>query len=301
MRPLVGKTALVTGAARGIGRAVALRLASKRVRLMLIDRDPVALRQAARAVDAAGGEAHAIVADVADDDALESVVAEAIDRWAGVDILVNNAGIAYYGPTHEIPPDRAESLLAINLRAPMRLTGLLLPAMLARPESHVLNVCSVLGLTALPKASLYCATKHGMVGFGAALRGEYGRRGLGVTTLCPGFVRTELFAPKAANAAGDSLPAPPRLLCVGVERVAAAAVRGIERNRRLVVVDPVGRVVRGLLGLTPGLIDRLQSLGRSRRVAEKHAELAALDPDLETALRVKVGSMGREARRSAAA
>ncbi|MEQ8847824.1 SDR family NAD(P)-dependent oxidoreductase [Botrimarina sp.] len=282
MRPLTGKTALVTGAARGIGRAIALRLADKGVRLALADRDVAGLARVRSAVEARGARAVVLPCDLAHADAVERLADDLLRRWAGVDLLVNNAGVAYHGATDRCPLDRQERLVAVNLLAPMRLTSRLLPALLARPEAHVLFVASVLGLTPMPRVAAYCATKHALVGYAACLRGEYGRSGLGVTTLCPGFVRTPIIE-EAADQPGRREP--PAWACVTIDRVARAAVAGVERNRRCVVVDPVGRWVRGAMAAAPGMVDWLNLLGRGRRVAAKRRRLALLDTDPEAALR----------------
>lgn len=286
MRSLAGKTALVTGAARGIGRAIALRLAGKGMRLALADRDVLGLAGARRDLERLGCETHTHACDLTDPYQVDHLIDELHDRWAGVDLLVNNAGVAHYGPTHDMTAEKTEALLAVNLTAPVRLTQGLLPAMLARPEAHVLNVCSILGLTPMPRVAAYCATKHALVGFSESIRAEYGRQGLGVTTLCPGFVRTELLVEAGET---DTMRPPPALVCVTVDRVADAAVRGVECNRRRVVVDPVGRFVRGAMRLAPGFFDWMHALGRTRRIAKKQAEMDALHADPEEAVRLKLG------------
>lgn len=297
MRQLAGKTALVTGAARGIGRAIALKLAGRGMRLALADRDVVGLAATRRDIEAMGSEAVACPTDLTDPTQVDHLATEVLDRWAGVEVLVNNAGIAYYGPTHEMAEADLQCLLAVNLLAPIQLTRALLPSLRARPEAHVLNVCSVLGLTPMTRTSAYCATKHGLVGFSESLRIEYGRQGLGVTTLCPGFVRTPLLDDAVEDQ--EARRGPPALLCVSIDRVARAAVRGIERNRRRVVVDPVGRIVRGAMSLAPELFDWMHTLGRGKRVAQKRAELAALAADESVALRLKLTPSSRLESRAA--
>lgn len=302
MRPLAGKTALVTGAARGIGRAIALRLARQRVDIALADRDEVGLARTRREIEQLGVEAIACRCDLSAPVEIDELVETLHTRWAGVDVLVNNAGIAHYGPTHEMTPTETARLMAVNLHAPMRLTHALLPAMLARPESHVLNVGSVLGLSVMPRVSAYCASKHALVGYSEALRVEYGRQGLGVTTLCPGFVRTELIDEASTPRSGHVQRRPPALVCVSVERVANAAVRGIEKNRRRVVVDPVGRIIRGAMAFTPGVFDWMHSLGRGRRIAKKREALSALHADQQEALKrhLSVDTTPTEGKRLAA-
>lgn len=297
MRPLAGKTALVTGAARGIGRAIALRLAGRGMRLALADRDQVGLATTHRDLERLGVEAVACPTDLCDPIQVDELAEQVLDRWSGVDLLVNNAGIAHYGPTHEMGEDDLQRLLRVNLLAPIQLTRALLPSLRARPEAHLLNVCSVLGLTPMPRVSAYCTTKHGLVGFSDSLRIEYGRQGLGVTTLCPGFVKTPLL--EAAVEGNRSQPTPPAIVCVSMDRVAGAAVRGVERNRSRVVVDPVGRLVRGAMNVMPGVFDRLYALGRAKRIEQKRAELAALDADQAVALRLKLSRPSRSASRAA--
>lgn len=296
MRNLSGKRALVTGAAGGIGRAIAIELATHGVDLLLVDMNAVGLERVRRDCESAGVRAHSVHADLSDPDSPHEVAGEALDRWAGVDVLVNNAGVTYHGPTHTMPPDEFDRLLDINLRSKLQLTRALLPSLVARPEAHVLNVCSVLGLSGMPRVAAYCTTKFAMVGFSESLRAEYGRVGLGVTALCPGFVSTGLFAAARPEFEGADTKAPPAFMCVTPEWVARRAVKAIRWNHARVVIDPVGRPIHGLKRLVPGVFDFLLSIGRGKRVAKKHAELAELHTDTEEALRLKLGIESRELR-----
>ncbi|MEO1498431.1 MAG: SDR family NAD(P)-dependent oxidoreductase [Planctomycetota bacterium] len=289
MKHLNHKRALVTGAAGGIGRAIALELAQSGVDLLVADVNAVGLERTRRDAEDTGVECHAVYADLAARGEVARLASEALDRWAGVDVLVNNAGVTYHGPTHTMPPEEIERLLDINLRAKLQLTRALLPSLIARPEAHVLNVCSVLGLSGMPRVAAYCTTKFAMVGFSEALRSEYGRVGLGVTALCPGFVSTGLFSAARPERDGGPTKAPPALLCVTPERVARQAVRAIRRNRGRVVIDPIGGPIHGLKRLAPVLFDVLLSLGRNKRVRRKADELAALHSDQDQALRIKLG------------
>lgn len=294
MRNLKGKRALVTGAAGGIGRAIALELAAHGVDSLLVDVNEVGLERTRRDCESQGVEAYGYHADLSDADSPMHVASVALDRWAGVDLLVNNAGVTYHGPTHTMPPDEFDRLLDINLRSKLQLTRALLPSMVARPEAHVLNVCSVLGLSGMPRVAAYCTTKFAMIGFSESLRAEYGRVGLGVTALCPGFVSTGLFAAARPEFDGGDTKSPPAFMCVTPERVARRAVKAVRRNHARVVIDPVGRPIHGLKRLAPGMFDFLLSIGRSKRMAKKQAELAALHADPEEALRLKLGIESRE-------
>jgi short-subunit dehydrogenase len=273
MRQLRGKTALVTGAASGIGRAISLALAREGTRLLLVDIDATGLGSVAAEARLHGVEVAERRCDVGQSGDVSATVAEILAKWGGVDILVNNAGITYYGKTVEMSEEHWDRLLRINLHAHLQFTRELLPSLLARPEAHVLNVCSMFGLFGAPKLAAYCTTKFALVGFSDALRAEYGRDGLGVTALCPGFVSTNLFtsAPQHASAKGPKIP--PRLFSTTPDKVARAAVRAIRRDRRFVVVEPFARLTCTVKRLAPGLIDFFFHLGRRKRVAKKLARL----------------------------
>lgn len=289
MRDLSGKVCLVTGAASGIGREIALRLAESQARLVLADVNGFGAAATARDAERLGAEAHVIPCDLSDLESVCAVAREALDRWAGVDVLVNNAGVTYHGATHTMPQDEWDRLVAINFDAPVRLTLELLPSMLARPEAHVLNVASMLGLAAMPRVNAYCTTKFAMVGFSDSLRAEYRRSGLGVTTLCPGFVSTNLFGSARPETEGGEPKAPPAWVCHTPEGIARRAVRAIERNQGRVVIDPYFSALRAFKHVAPALWDAVLSLGSGKRIARKQQELQALHPDPEQALRIKLG------------
>ncbi|MEN1679779.1 MAG: SDR family oxidoreductase [Planctomycetota bacterium] len=285
MRNLSGKRALVTGAASGIGRAIALRLAGEGMHLLLADVDGAGLEATAYAAESHGVEVDWRCVDVADRPQLDHLADDAIDRWAGVDLLVNNAGVSYHGFTHHMPSEEWDRIIAVNLNAPLRLTCRLLPALLARPRAHVLNVCSVLGLVGMPRVAAYSTSKFGLVGFSESLRAEYGRWGLGVTALCPGLVRTKLFSSARPETAGQSPKQPPRWLCTTPERIAKSAVRGIRRNRPRVVVEPIAQMLFGLKQNVPSLLDWVLRWGEHRHVRQREQHLEQVATNLEDGYR----------------
>jgi NAD(P)-dependent dehydrogenase (short-subunit alcohol dehydrogenase family) len=257
-----GKKAVVTGAASGIGRAIALTLAAEGADVFLIDIDEGNLAATAVQCRQAGGEALTSHCDVGRSEAITASVGEILRRWGHVDILINNAGIAYYGPTERMTASQWDRLLAINLLAPIQFTRELLPTLLGREEAHIVNVCSVLGLVAVRKAAAYCASKFGLVGFSVCLRAEYAGHGLGVTTLCPGFVRTNIFRAPAEAMGAKPLRTPPRWLSTSPEKVAGRAVKAIRRDQGLVVVTPLARVLWFLQRLSPRLLAWLFRAGK---------------------------------------
>ncbi len=273
MREIHGKKALVSGAASGIGRAITLEFARQGIDLFLVDVDACGLAKVADEARASGVEVVKRRCDVSQPSEVAAAVAAILESWGGVDILVNNAGITYYGRTHESSAEHWDRVMQINLHSHVQFTRELLPSLLARREAHVLNVCSMFGLVAMPKLAAYSTSKYAMVGFSEALRAEYGREGLGVTALCPGFVSTNLFAsaPLPEQAKGPKVP--PKIFCTTPEKVARAAVKAIRRNRRLVVVEPFAKLLTTIKRLAPGLIDFFLHLGRRSRIAKKMARL----------------------------
>jgi short-subunit dehydrogenase len=273
MRVIGGKKVLLSGAASGIGRALALRLAKEEANLFLVDIDTVGMEETAAECRKAGVEVVTRRCDMSHPKDVSSAVAAVLNLWNGVDILVNNAGITYYGKTDRMSGAHWDKLLQINLLSHVQFTRELLPNLLQRPEAHVLNICSVLGLVGMPKVTAYCTAKFGMVGFSEALRREFGREGLGVTALCPGFVRTNLFTNAPLEEKVEEHKIPPRIITTTPERVANAAVKAIYRNRGVVVMEPFARFMFALKRFAPWMMDTFFHLGRRKRVARKMAEL----------------------------
>jgi 3-oxoacyl-[acyl-carrier protein] reductase len=280
MQSLHQKLALVTGSASGIGRAIAMELAREGANLFLTDLNPSRLYDTADEARLLGARVSTHVADLSHPSEVEYLVDALLDRWNGLDILVNNAGVAFYGLTEQMTDQQCDRVLAVNLHAPILLTRRLIRPLLARGEAHILNVCSIAGLVAAPRLSAYHVTKFGLVGFSESLRAEYGRRGLGVTALCPGLVRTNIFD-AAATSPGKSIPRLPRWLHSSPERVARRAVRAIRRNEGIALVSTFDHLLWSIKRLAPGLLDFAQRFQRRRRAivaAEPLVELPIADP-----------------------
>ena len=202
MTKLAGKTALVTGAASGIGKAVAERFAAEGARVIVND-----VSAAGREVAESIGGAF-ILADLADADQTRALAEQSIRVHGGVDILVNNAGVQHVSPIEAFPDEEWERMLRIMLTAPFLLTKRLLPGMAERGWGRIVNMSSVHGLIASPNKSAYIAAKHGLVGLTKAAAVEAGPRGVTVNAVCPSFVRTPLVEnqlPDLARAAGVAL------------------------------------------------------------------------------------------------
>ena len=178
---LTGHSALVTGAASGIGRACAERLSRAGAMVTVLDLNGDAARKVAEEI---GGEA--MQADLSDLEALDALEIEA-------DIVVNNAGIQYIAPVEEFPPKRFSLILKIMLEAPFRLVQKALPGMYEKGWGRVINISSVHGLRASPFKAAYVSAKHGLEGFSKVLALEGGPRGVTSNCINPAFVRTPLL------------------------------------------------------------------------------------------------------------
>jgi 3-hydroxybutyrate dehydrogenase len=179
----------VTGAASGIGAAVATRLAAAGAEVLAVDLDGDAVKEVAAAI---GGTP--VVADLSD-------AAAIADLDTDVDILVNNAGIQHVAPVHEFPPDRFELIVRLMLTAPFLLARAALPTMYERGYGRVVNVSSVHGLRASPYKSAYVAAKHGLEGLSKTIALEGGPHGVTSNTICPAYVRTPLVEKQIADQA----------------------------------------------------------------------------------------------------
>ena len=252
MKTIRGKTAVVTGAASGIGRAIATSLAGEGASLVLIDIDADGLQCAATDLRrTAFDDVRTLVCDLGSSAAIDAAAEKIATVTQGLDILVNNAGIAYYGQAERMTDEQFQRVLDVNLWAPIRLTRKLLPLLMKREESHIVNVGSLAGLVARGKLMAYQVSKFGLQGFSESLIAEYGRFGLGVTSVCPGYVRTSLFE-NGHNARGRrGFRPPPDIITTTAPVVARKTVRAIYRNRPLVTITPVAHVLWFLKRLAP--------------------------------------------------
>ena len=195
-RPLIGRVALITGAGRGIGRAIALRLAQAGATLVLAARTESQLQETAMAAKRFGSEISIIPTDVTSDQQVESLVQTSLSQYGQIDILVNNAG---GGPPRttvvKARPMDWEVTLRTNLWATMLLSKLVLPSMIARQNGAIINICSQAGLAGQAGEAAYAAAKFGVRGFSQSLLEEVREKGIKVSTIYPGFVDTGMIPP----------------------------------------------------------------------------------------------------------
>jgi len=235
--------AVLTGATGGIGRAMALRLASLCESLLLVGRDAAALAVLARDVEAAGGHPRAVAADLTMVSGRDAVLRAASGAGGGVDLLVNNAGTGEFAWLADQDDASLERIVRVNVLAPMQLTRRLLPLMLKQPTARIVNVGSIFGYLGYPGHAAYCASKFALRGFSEALRRE----------LADGPVQVTYFAPR--------------------ESVAGALVALLEKPAAERPLGMPERLFAWLNQVTPRLVDRalLRQLPVIRRYARGHA------------------------------
>jgi short-subunit dehydrogenase len=254
---LSGRTALLTGATGGLGRAIGKTLAEAQVTILLSGRSADALQQLA---DELPGSGHRILpADLAEPGAAEQLATAAADA----DLLIANAGLPGAGWLTDFTPEEVGRALRVNLEAPMLLARALFPAMIERGSGHLVFVSSLAGKAASPRSSIYNATKFGLRGFALGLRTDLGPRGIGVSLVSPGFIRE-------AGMFADSGAKPPAGLGTATpEQVADAVVKAIEQDKVELAVAPVQQRVLAHLGLaSPAISARIQSGSAGQQAAE---------------------------------
>jgi 3-oxoacyl-[acyl-carrier protein] reductase len=193
VRPLVGQVAVVTGAGRGIGAAIALELSRLGAAVVLCGRTVGALESAAQAIAGAGGKAEVVPCDVTSLQSAESAAKRVESSFGRVDILVNNAGIGGFGgPLHQLPPDAWDAILNTNLRGVFYVTRAFAPMMIRARSGHIINISSLAGKNALPNGAAYSASKWGLNGLSYSMAEELRGYNIRVAVICPGSTNTEL-------------------------------------------------------------------------------------------------------------
>ncbi len=254
-----GSKTLLTGASTGIGASLAKLMHARGAKLVLVSRQT-------HTYELPG--VHWISADLTDAKQRASAFAEAMQVLGGIDILVNNAGVGAYAPTVKIEDSTWDHLYELNLNAPVHLTRLALPGMLAQRRGSIVNICSIASQVPLPWFTLYSTTKAALLSFTHGLRMELDQTGVTTTAVCPGYVKT----PFQANVLSGK---PPLMLqktkrfAITPEDCALDIAAGIESGKRTVVSPASGHLLNALYFFFPKLID--WQFARYNRNLEKAA------------------------------
>ncbi len=183
---------VITGAATGIGHASAVRFASEGARVACLDIETTKNESTAVLAAEQGGDAIAVTCDVRSRPDQEAAIAEVMERWGRVDVLVASAGMYVGGPLPEVPLDRWENLVAVNLTGVLTSNSLVAPIMIDQGSGTIVNISSMAGKTSWPNSAEYSATKSGVIGLTRSAAMELGPAGITVNAVCPGNTVTEM-------------------------------------------------------------------------------------------------------------
>jgi 3-oxoacyl-[acyl-carrier protein] reductase len=190
---LIGKVALVTGASRGIGKAIAIALAQEGAFIAVNYANNVdAAMEVVEAVRSVGSDAIPVKADVSDSVSIEKMVAEITELKAVIDVLVNNAGIWRGGRLQQMRPDEVDKVIDTNLKGMLNCTRTVLPSMLNQGAGKIINISSVIGIVGHPGDTVYGASKAGIFGFTKSLAREVAQQGINVNAVAPGIISTDM-------------------------------------------------------------------------------------------------------------
>ena len=263
MTILTNKTILITGAAGGFGQEFARQLHQKGNQLILTDLNEDHLEEQAGTLAAGQGSGRVtgiVAGDLSTADGADALFERVSALDGPVDVLINNAGIGMLGRHDEVPTAAWERLMQINLLAPMRLSALFAPQMIARGSGHIVNISSIAGWTAEVGLSAYSASKFGLRGFSESLAEELGGYGIRVSAVYPFFSRTPILNSPRFGTLGEMNPMEETEIRGITEPadVVAESIQGIERDALHIFPDRTARVAHRLKRYAPGLLKRLQ-------------------------------------------
>jgi len=246
----VNKTILITGAGGGFGRHMVRQFRAAGAKLILTDADDRALREVTG--DAGDDVVVSLTADLATEEGCAEVAGICTSRDVLPDVLVNNAGIGVAGRLDQVPQDRWETLMQLNLLAPMRLCNVFLPGMIERGSGHIVNMSSLAGWIGSHGLSSYCASKFGLRGFGESLAADLEDTGVHVTNVYPCFSQTPILdSPQYGYEQRRTVPA---YLISEPSDVVARIIDGVRRNRLHVFPDKYARRIHYVSRFAPWLM-----------------------------------------------
>jgi len=261
-----GKVVVLTGASEGIGRALALALASARARLVLAARSAERLASLAQECSARGADVLCVPTDVSRRADCAALIDAARVRFGAIDVLLHNAGSTMWSRLDELEdPELLERLMRTNYLGAAWLTWRALPALI-ESRGRIVAVSSLAGLVGVPTRTGYSASKHAMIGFFDSLRIELADKGVSVTVIAPDFVRSEIHR-RAIGPDGKPLGMSPmqEAKIMTADECADIILRATLQRRRLVLTSLRARLIRWLKMLAPGLVDRLAARAIRRR------------------------------------
>jgi short-subunit dehydrogenase len=263
---LQDRVVVLTGAASGIGAALAQTLALKGAHLALVDRDRTALEEITETVRRPSLPVHSYVADLSDPTAIQQLPATIHADLGPASVLINNAGITLTGNFEQATAEQFDRVMAINFHAPVAMVRAFLPQLRSVGPAQIVNLSSLFGLIGVPGQVAYCASKFALRGFSEALRAELQTSDIGVSVVHPGGIRTKILASADVGAGVDPAEAAARktsgqkFLRMEPEKAAARIVTGIERRENRILIGADARALELLQRLLPASYTRLLSL-----------------------------------------
>ncbi len=285
----MSRTIIITGAASGIGRALAGRLAARGDHLLLLDIDAAAVVAEAERLNAiavqSGGSASGQRVDVREPESLEAAVRQVVERHGRLDVMVNNAGIGLGGPTEEMSYEHFQRVFDINISGVMHGSVAAYQQMVAQGSGQIVNIASLAGLVPSPFLAAYSASKHAVVGLTLSLAAESDGTGVHMTCVCPGFTDTPILdfnGPEdlpRTSMAGKGRPIAGKLPggVYAVDKLARDIERAIDRRSLLVITPLTARLLSGTMRISPRLGTRIAGLvarGTRRALAEPNVAAA---------------------------
>lgn len=260
-----GKTAIITGGASGIGRAVGAEMVRRGARVVLADIDGDRAKQAAAEMASSDGDADSARLDVTDAAATRDLVREVAASHGRLDYMFNNAGVSMVSEVRDMTLDDWRRMIDVNLLGVIHGVLAAYPVMIEQGHGHIINTASIGGLSPFVLAAGYVATKHAVVGLSTSLRCEAKWLGVKVSVVCPGFIDTPLkdtltYRNIDKETAINALP----FALHSAERCALDIVHGVLRNKAIIVVTPQAKALWWLFRTSPGLYLWANSLAAKR-------------------------------------
>jgi len=274
-----GRTALVTGASRGIGPLIAREIAGQGGHVVLTGRSAAELQEVTSKLTAAGADVSFIPADLTQPGAAQTLVHTIERQREGIDLLVNNAGGDPLREFHTMTIEENLQTLQLNLVAPLALSHAVLGGMLRRGQGHIVNISAMAGRVSFPFTEVYAAAKDGMIGFTRVLRGDYHARGVSASVLILGAIRDAGQGQRMLDEAGMKTSR----FMVPAQAVARAVIKAVRKDRaELVVMPGPGRLMRAIMDYFPGLGPAMNRAAGATASMQKIIELREAKADAVT-------------------
>ena len=271
-----GRTALVTGASRGIGPLIAQQIAREGGHVVLTGRSAAELEAVASDLTAAGAHVSFLSADLTEPGAARALVQAIEGQLGGIDLLVNNAGGDPLREFHTMTIEENLRTLQLNLVAPLELSHAVLPGMLGRGRGHIVNISAMAGRLSFPYTEVYAAAKDGIIGFTRVFRGDYRSHGVSASVLILGAIKGAGQGQRMMDRAGlwgAAYMAP-------AQSVARAVVKAVKQDRaELVIMPGPGRLLRAVMDYFPGLGPAMNRAAGTKATMQKIIELRDVEAD----------------------